>query len=110
MEAVAQYLEQLRTGQRMTDKEMVHILSGLLAFAADEARLAALLASLPASSPLGCLSPLAGALYHPNATVRALAASLVRTVDAHPAAKSCVATLNAFMLTGLQMQPDANLA
>ena len=105
-DAVAQYVEQLRTGQRMTDKDMVHILSGILAFVADEERLARLLSLLPASSPLGCLSPLASALYHPNPAVRSLAASLVRAVDAHPAAKSCVSTLNGFLLAGLQSQPD----
>ena len=36
-----------------------------------------LLAMLPATSPLGCLHPIATALFHPTAAIRQLAASIV---------------------------------
>ena len=103
-EMAALYLEQLRSGARVSDKEMLHILNELLAFAGDDARLTHLLTMLPASSPLGCLSPVAGALFHPNGAVRALAASVVRAVEAKKAAKPCVAGLNPFLLVGIQQQ------
>ena len=67
-------------------------------------------ASMLPDDPLGPLAPLAGALYHPNPAVRGLAASLVRAVDALPAAKSCVTGLNGFLLAGLQMQPQRGFA
>ena len=62
-------LEQLRSGSSISEKELTFMLSGVLAFCADEERLALLLSLLPASSPLGALSSLAGALFHPSQQV-----------------------------------------
>jgi len=107
-EMAAVLLEQLRSGSRVSEKEMVHILSQLVAFAANEARLTRLLAMLPAASPLGPLAPLATALFHPNVSVRGLAATLLRTVEGHRAAKPCVTGLNAFLLSGFQQQPHTS--
>ena len=103
---VAQYLETLRSGSRISDKEMMHIFNGILAFASDEPRLVQLLAMLPGSSPIGSLAPIAGALFHPNATVRGLAAQIMRAVEGHKAAKPCVSGLNAFLLGGLARAPE----
>lgn len=100
-EAIAQYLEQLRSGTRMTDKEMMHILSGLVSFVADDERLCQLLSLLHGSSPLGCISPIAGALLHPNVTVRSQAASLLRSIESNKEAASCVTGLNGFLLSAL---------
>jgi hypothetical protein len=75
---------------------------------ADEARLEQLLSRLPGSSPLGCLSPVATALFHPNASVRNLAASLLRAIGEHKAANPLMSGLNSFLLLGLSQQekPD----
>ena len=101
-EMVLQYLEQLRSrSSQMTDKEMSHIFGGLLAFASDEGRLVELLHMLPGSSPLGCLSPIAAALYHPSPAVRDTACAVMRAVEAHKAARPCVASLNGFLQLGV---------
>ena len=97
----ALYLEQLKTGRSVSDKEMVHILSQLLKFVADASRLALLIAMLPASSPLGPLAPIAGALFHPNEKVRGLASSLMRAIEAHTETKDLVSGSNAFLLSGV---------
>ena len=102
---VAQYLETLRAGKAVSDKEMAHMLTGLLAYTTDDARLCQLLALLPGSAPLGALAPIAGALFHPNSGVRAQAAALVRAFEAHQAARPCVSGLNSFLLSGLAQQP-----
>ena len=104
-EMAALYLEQLRSGARQSEKEMTHILTQLLAFAtADDDRLTQLLSMLPASSPLGCLSSVATALYHPAAAVRTLAAAVLRAVEARAPAKPIVTGLNSFLLSGYQQQ------
>ena len=82
---------------------MIHILQQLQAFAADEARLTKLLSMLPASSPTGSLTPIAGAL-HPNASVRTLAASLLKSIEGHKASRPCVSGLNPFLLGGFKPQ------
>ena len=107
VDMAALYLEQLKSGRNISDKEMLHILGQLFAFAGEEARLTQLLAMLPASSPTGCLSPIAAALFHSNANVRALASSLMRTVEAHKAAKDLVAGSNAFLLSGYTDYSDS---
>jgi len=109
-EMVMLFLEQLRSGSTMTDKELQHIFSSVLSFVADEARLVQLLSMLPGSSPLGCLSPIAGALFHPNESVRTLAASVLRAIEEHKAAKPLVGGLNGFLLLGLAQQPDRPFA
>lgn len=83
---------------------MIHILQQLQAFAADEARLTKLLSMLPASSPTGSLTPIAGALFHPNASVRTLAASLLKSIEGHKASQPCVSGLNPFLLGGFKPQ------
>ena len=65
---------------------------------------------LPGSSPLGCLWPVAGALFHSNPSVRGEAANLMRTIEAHKAAKPLVAGLNAFLLSGFSAQADKAFA
>jgi hypothetical protein len=103
---VLQYFEQLRSGSSISDKEMQHMFSGMLAFAANDERLAQMLSMLPGSSPLGCLSPISGALFHPNQAVRGSAASLLRAIEARNVARPCVAGLNPFLLIGLEQQQD----
>ncbi|KOO53099.1 protein mesa [Chrysochromulina tobinii] len=107
-EMVMLFLEQLRSASCMTDKELEHIFSSVHSFVADEARLEQLLSRLPGSSPLGCLSPVATALFHPNASVRNLAASLLRAIGEHKAANPLMSGLNSFLLLGLSQQekPD----
>lgn len=107
---VMQYLEQLRSGSHISDKEMEHVFGGMLAFVADEARLEQLLSMLPASSPLGCMAPIAGALFHTSASVRGFAASILRSIEDHKAARPCVTGLNAFLLQGLAQQPPGTYA
>lgn len=109
-EMVMLFLEQLRSGSSMTDKELQHIFSSILSFVADEARLVQLLSMLPGSSPLGSLSPFAGALFHPNASVRNLASSLLRAIEENKATKPLVGGLNAFLLIGLSQQPERPFA
>ena len=110
-EMVMLFLEQLRSASCMTDKELEHIFSSVHSFVADEARLEQLLSRLPGSSPLGCLSPVATALFHPNASVRNLAASLLRAIGEHKAANPLMSGLNSILLLGLsqQKQPDRPL-
>ena len=96
--------KQLRSGTKASEKEMIHILQQLQAFAADEARLTKLLSMLPASSPTGSLTPIAGALFHPNASVRTLAASLLKSIEGHKASQPCVSGLNPFLLGGFKPQ------
>jgi len=107
-EMVMLFLEQLRSASCMTDKELEHIFSSVHSFVADEARLEQLLSRLPGSSPLGCLSPVATALFHPNASVRNLAASLLRAIGEHKEANPLMSGLNSFLLLGLSQQekPD----
>ena len=59
-----------------------------------------LLAMVPGSSPLGCLAPVSGALFHPLPKVRTLAAKLLAVLDQFKAAKPCVSGLNTFLLLG----------
>jgi len=94
----------------ISDKEMEHVFGGMLAFVADEARLEQLLSMLPASSPLGCMAPIAGALFHTSASVRGFAASILRSIEDHKAARPCVTGLNAFLLQGLAQQPPGTYA
>jgi hypothetical protein len=68
---------------------------------ADDERLCQLLSLLHGSSPLGCISPIAGALLHPNVTVRSQAASLLRSIESNKEAASCVTGLNGFLLSAL---------
>ena len=104
---VAQSVETLRSGASVSDKQMSAMLTAILHFASDEERLVQLLAMLPGSSPTGCLAPIAGALFHPTASVRALAASILHAVEQHRTTKPCVTGLNAFLLSGLAQAPSA---
>ena len=86
---------------RLADAELLSILSDLGAFVKDESRLAELLSMLPACAPLGALWPIGAALFHPNASVRSTAASILRTVEGYKDSNPCVARLNTFLLLGL---------
>ena len=77
------------------------IFADIGSFVRDESRLAALLSMLPACAPLGSLWPVGAALFHPNASVRNMASSILRTVEGHKDANPCVARLNTFLLLGL---------
>lgn len=99
-ELVAHHLEQLRAGAKLSDAEMETIFTDLNEYVKEEARLVQLLAMVPGSSPLGCLAPISGALFHPLPKVRALAAKLLAVLDQFKAAKPCVSGLNTFLLLG----------
>ena len=101
-EMVMLYLEQLRSRTQMTDKEMLHIFSNILSFvSADEERLVRFLAMLPASSPLGPVSPIASALFHPSIAVREKAAAILRVLEQRPTTRPTVTGLNSFLQLGL---------
>ena len=70
-------------------------------------RLEQLLSMLPASSPLGCLAPIAGALFHTSASVRGMAGAILRAIEDHKAARPCVSGLNAFLMQGLALQSQS---
>jgi len=99
-ELVAHHLEQLRAGAKLGDAEMLAIFTDLNEYVKEEARLVQLLAMVPGSSPLGCLAPVSGALFHPLPKVRTLAAKLLAVLDQFKAAKPCVSGLNTFLLLG----------
>jgi len=101
---VMQFLEQLRAGSHISDTEMQHSFTKILDFMADEARLEQLLSMLPASSPLGCLAPISGALFHSNSSVRGMAATILRALEEHKTTRTCVSGLNPFLLQGLAIQ------
>lgn len=100
-ETIAAHVEALLGGGKVADPEMLQIFTDLLTYVKDEARLARLLAMLPACSPLGCLSPIACALYHANSAVRSMAATILRVIECHKAAQPVVSALNPALLAGL---------
>ena len=96
--SIAHHLATLATAPKLSDQELLRVLQDLRNFAQEESRLVHLLALLPASSPLGCLAPVSGALFHQNAAVRATAAELLRELEGHKPCKPCVSALNTFSL------------
>jgi hypothetical protein len=96
--SIALHLATLATAPKLSDQELLRVLQDLRNFAQEESRLVHLLALLPASSPLGCLAPVSGALFHQNAAVRATAAELLRELEGHKPCKPCVSALNTFSL------------
>jgi len=59
-ELISHYLEQLRAGSKLSDRDMLAIFGYLLGFVSlGEAKLVELLSMVPGSSPLGCLAPTA---------------------------------------------------
>ena len=80
---------------------MLAIFGDLLSFVSlGESKLVELLSMVPGSSPLGCLAPISGALFHPLAEIRTLAAKVIAVFDGFKAAKSTVSGLNMFLLLG----------
>ena len=64
---------------------------------------------VPGSSPLGCLAPISGALFHPLAEIRTLASKVIAVFDGYKAAKSTVSGLNMFLLLGYDTAVDPTL-
>ena len=64
---------------------------------------------MPGSSPLGCLAPISGALFHPLAEIRTLASKVIAVFDGYKAAKSTVSGLNMFLLLGYDAAVDRTL-
>ena len=64
---------------------------------------------MPGSSPLGCLAPISGALFHPLAEIRTLASKVIAVFDGYKAAKSTVSGLNMFLLLGYDPAVDPTL-
>ena len=64
---------------------------------------------MPGSSPLGCLAPISGALFHPLAEIRTLASKVIAVFDGYKAAKSTVSGLNMFLLLGCDTAVDPTL-
>ena len=89
-----------QAGSKLSDRNMLSIFTDLLGFVSEEDKLVDLLSMVPGSSPLGCLAPISGALFHPLAEVRAMAAKVLAIIDGYKAAKSTVSGLNMFLLLG----------
>ena len=49
---------------------------------------------MPGSSPLGCLAPISGALFHPLAEIRTLASKVIAVFDGYKATQPTVSTPN----------------
>jgi len=99
---VAQHLDRMRNGPKVSDAELLRIYNDIHKFIGTEDKLVEFLGMLPGSSPLGCMSPVASGLFHPSKEVRRLSALVVQTVEANADAKELVANnLSKFLLAGL---------
>ena len=68
---------------------MLTIFGDLLRFVnLGESKCVELLSMVPGSSPLGCLAPISGALFHPLAEIRTLASKVIAVFDGYKAAHS----------------------